>query len=157
MTEYNRAEIDQAVAAWREDEDKALAGQCLSAETRAESFSGHVRVTKNKLQRLAEEHPELFMGLMDTVSPLSQDVLIQYFILRRTQEQIGMILGVTPHGLHYILGKAMEELKGGRKPTKKDFVREKVELKRERWLGAAEIPIDEDVLGMCFQLTNGNE
>src|SRR6267154_2806256 len=112
----HQAENEQAMDAWREDEGRVFAGQCMSAETRADQHASHAKVDKKKLQRLAEEHAELFMGLVELVSPLSQDVLIQYYLLRRTQEQIGELLGVTQHALHYTLTRAIEELKGQRKP-----------------------------------------
>ena len=152
----NRAEIEQAMQAWREDEERVLGGQCLSAETRADAHAAHSSVDRKKLQQLAENHPEMFMSLVDTVSPVSQDVLIQYYLLRRTQEQIGILFGITKHALHYTLTRAIDELKGARKATKRDWVREKVEIRREKWLGAEEIPIEESVLEMCFQPTNGN-
>ncbi len=149
-------EIEQAMMAWRDDPDRVLAGMCMSAETRADSHASHVRVDKKKLQRLAEEHPELFMGLVDALSPLAQDVLIQYYLLRRTQEQIGELLGIKQNALHYALTRAIDEIKGSRRPTERDFRVKKVEIKRGRWLGAREIPIDEAILAECFQPTNGN-
>ena len=151
-----QAEIQQAMSAWREDAEGVFAGKCLSAETRADAHAAHARLDKKKLQRLAEDHPELFMGLMDALSPLAQDVLIQYFLLRRTQQQIGAVIGLTTqHAVHYTIGDAIAELKG-KVPTKKYFVQERVTIRREKWLGAEEIPIEENVLEMCFQPTNTN-
>ncbi len=135
-------EIEQALAAWREDADRVFSGQCFSAETRPDSYAGHTQVDKKKLQRLAEEHSELFLKLLEHLSPLSQDVLIQYYLLRRTQEQIGGLLGVTQHALHYTITRAIEEIKGDRRPTRKDF--------------EEEIEIDEGILAECFQPVNGN-
>lgn len=154
MNDYNQAENAQAMAAWREDEEKAFAGQCLSAETRAEQHAAHVRVDKNKLQRLAEDSPGMFMGLVDPLSPLSQDVLIQYFMLRRTQAQIGVILEQKHPATHFTLLDAIEEMKGNFKPTRKCFERKRVVIRRGKWLGAEGIPIDEDVLRECFQPAN---
>ena len=149
-------EIEQAMEVWREDEEGALRGKCFSAETRADAHAAHAKVDRKKLQRLAEEHPDLFMGLVDALSPLAQDVLIQYYLFWRTQEQIGALLGIKQNALHYALTRAIDEIKGARRPTKRDFDMVRIEARRGKYLGASEIPIDEEILGMCFQPTNGN-
>jgi len=139
--------------AWREDADTVFHGKCFSAETNAEQFAGHIGIEKKQIQRLAEDYPEKFTELVNKVSPFSQDILIQYYLLRRTQEQIGAVMELTQERVHYALTRAIKELKDG--IVEGQRTGGKVVINRPKFLGASEVGIDEGTLALCFQPVNG--
>ena len=73
-------------ALFRDDPDSALAGGgLLSSEAHGTPLS-MAAIT------LATESPDRFLSLVSTLTPIIQDILIQYYLLGRTYDQIRSLL-----------------------------------------------------------------
>lgn len=94
---YETSSDHYAERLFRDDEDAALAGsKIISAEGHAaDSWDASPNRKKSKMVwALAAEQPERFLELTSFLPHLIQDIFYQYFLLGRTQEQIGETLGL---------------------------------------------------------------
>jgi hypothetical protein len=80
----------QAVSLFRSDPECALRGGALASFEASSPPQGRTAATFN----LAADQPERFMELVECLPPLIQDILIQYYILKRTQSQIAKTLSM---------------------------------------------------------------
>jgi hypothetical protein len=90
----DRSVDEHARTLWRESPEAAFAGNGLYS---AEAI-GHIHSTRPELRlsfavvTLATNDPERFLSLTSQLTPIIQDILIQYYLLGRTYWQIGSLL-----------------------------------------------------------------
>jgi hypothetical protein len=96
-TAYETSSDHLAERLFAEDPVGALSGsQIVSAEGHsADDWSASPNRKKSKMvYELASEQPERFLELVSYLPHIIQDIFYQYFLLGRTQEQIGVTLGL---------------------------------------------------------------
>lgn len=82
----NEPSYQHSIAIFRESPEKAIAGQTLvSAEGSPEGLS-------TAILGIIESDREKFLYLISLLSPVIQDIFIQYYLLGRTYAQIGAVL-----------------------------------------------------------------
>lgn len=80
----------RAVQTFREDPEAALSGSRL-ASAEADPAADHSRAVMS----LAVDSPEKFLELVGYLPHAIQDIFYQYYLLGRTQTQIGELLGMS--------------------------------------------------------------
>ena len=84
-----RGEV-RAVEFFRDDPERALAGSRLSSAEADASADRSLAI-----MNLASEEPGRFLELVSYLPHAIQDIFYQYYLLGRTQEQIGRLIGVS--------------------------------------------------------------
>lgn len=88
-TPFEATSDNRAMEMYRRNPEEALrASRLTSAE------SDPVNDRSLAIMRLAEEEPERFMELVSYLPHAIQDIFYQYYLLGRTQEQIGALVGI---------------------------------------------------------------
>lgn len=96
-TAYETSSDHLAERLFAEDPEGALSGsQIVSAEGHStDDWSASPNRKKSKMvYELATEQPERFLELVAFLPHIIQDIFYQYFLLGRTQTQIGDVLGL---------------------------------------------------------------
>lgn len=87
--------FDRAHLLYAENEDYVRAGLAtISIETTGDecAIPGSMSSLSAPLLTLATTHPDRFLKLVDNLTPILQDVFIQYYLMGRTYAQIGSLL-----------------------------------------------------------------
>ena len=85
---YQNLGFDRADEIFRQDEHAALSGSTtLSAETMPMEWNSTV-----PLLNLATDSPDRFLHLISHLTPILEDIFIQYYLMGRTYAQIGALL-----------------------------------------------------------------
>ena len=165
MSKYQKRsfKISTEIAAedfWKEDPEGALAGGRLaSVETGMNAGPERNNVGRGNLRtamvmNLAAEQPGRFRELVSKLSPMLRDIFFQYYILNRTQVQIGRTLGCGQKNVDYWLKKGIGQLCSviayGVAGEDSGVGGRKVRLKSPRTLGAFEIRTDDTELKSYF-------
>lgn len=109
---YDRSSEARASELFQQDQDAALRGdRLISAETGAEGDYHATPEDRTKaVVVLAQESPERFLELVGYLPHLIQDIFLQFFLLERTQKEIGETLGLWTWAVCDALKLGMESI-----------------------------------------------
>ncbi len=104
-TAFDAVSDKRAVEFWRADEESSLAGSRLNS---AEADPGADR--SRAVISLAVDASERFLELVGYLPHAIQDIFYQYYLLGRTQTQIGSLLGMSQTGVWQALRLGIEAI-----------------------------------------------